>query len=323
VALFRTALEQFARLDADGDGRISGDDLLTWLGRRDVIGDAAAAVAALRRAWRSERRHRLGWTRQQLTESHARLGEGPGNDHLWDAAFAEARSFLADPCLNRGLTRRDDPGRWWEDIHQGRQNDCWFVSAVIGLGRHRPEALRRLIRPGQDGTWDVTFPGRTPIRGLHVSDAELACFRRVDCPADGVLLPLLEKAYSLSVDRSTRSPLEDIDAPAVRGGKGLRLLTGHGSRVYPLWRGPFGWWRGVVERRMRDAARAGRLMTASNTNFRTGHVYAVVAHDPAAGTVILRDPYQTELLSPLTLEEFERGWTFLFVESRGDDGGFF
>jgi hypothetical protein len=64
-------------------------------------------------------------------------------------------------------------------------------------------------------------------------------------------------------------------------------------------------------------------MTVSDTNFRRGHVFALVSCEGNAEAITLQDPYAADVLAPLPLDELIRRYTFLIVESRGNDGGFF
>jgi hypothetical protein len=219
-------------------------------------------------------------------------------------------------AVNRSLYPEDDRDLW-RSIHQGNIDDCWFVAAVIALARFRPDELRRLVRPNPDGAYDVTFPGRPPVRSVSVSDEEIARYRRPHHGPDGLLLPVLEKAYGLLLRPNSPAPFEALNRGAVRAGKGIRLLTGHRSHTYYLTRGPFGWWQHFVRRRLEAALRVAppSLVVVSDTNFRTGHLYALVDFDLASATLTLQDPYAGEPRAPLPLERFVREYTFLFMEA--------
>jgi hypothetical protein len=226
-------------------------------------------------------------------------------------------------AINRSLYP-ETGGDLWRSIHQGNLDDCWFVAAVIALARFRPDELRRMVRPNPDGTFDVTFPGRRPVRGVSVSDEEIADYRRPHHGPDGLLLPVLEKAYGLLLRPKSRRAFEAINRPAVRAGKGIRLLTGRRSHTYYLCRGPFGWWLRFLRRRLEAALRAAppSLGIVSDVNFRiipgpklpSGHLYALVDYDIPSAAVTLQDPYGGEPLPPLPLSHFVREYTFLFLE---------
>jgi hypothetical protein len=226
-------------------------------------------------------------------------------------------------AVNRSLYP-EAQGELWRSIHQGNLDDCWFVAAVIALARFRPDELRRLIQPNAGGTFDVTFPGRRPVRGVSVSDAEIAGYRRPHHRPNGLLLPVLEKAYGLLLRPNSPRPFEAINRPAVRAGKGIRLLTGRRSHTYYLCRGPFAWWQRFLRRRLEAAIHAAppSLVIASDVNFRifpgpklpSGHLYALVDYDIPSATVTLQDPYGGEPRGPLPLERFVREYTFLFME---------
>lgn len=297
---------RFEWLDADGDGRITRADLAVRMQDRDVRGPDAAALATLRQALAGNA------FPQGLTRERAVVGE-----EVWEQRYVATLEHLASPVLNRSLFRSDDPSSWWRDIHQGPMQDCWFVAAVIALARFRPDELRQLLADNGDGTYDVRFPGREPVRGVFVTDAEIAHYRPAHYPADGLLLPVLEKAYGTLLNPRAREPFEAINAGTIRAGKGIRLLTGHRSRIHYLTRGPFGWWQRRVRRLVEAAASATppRLMIVSDTNFRTGHLHAVVGYDAAATTLTLQDPCAGEPRSPLPLERWVKDFTFAFIEA--------
>jgi hypothetical protein len=322
MSFFGQVLSDFASFDRGGDGFISVGDLLPVLQERDLPSPLAAAAATLR--WLVPRRG-PGWGRGELHRFEDERQRQHGAAPDWHSSYEDARQYLDNPQRNRNLTRTDDAGEWWRDLHQGRQNDCWFVSASITLARHRPEEMRRMVMPVGDGHYDVAFPGHAVIRSVRVTDAELACYRPYAFFGDGLLMPVLEKAYGILLNRRSRAPMEQVDCPTPRPGKSVRLLTGHGSRIYYLTQGPFGWWRKVIARRLHEASQADppRVMTVSNTNFRRGHVFALLSCESNGEAITLKDPYEADVLSPLTLDELMRRYTFLIVESRGNDGGFF
>ncbi len=218
-------------------------------------------------------------------------------------------------AVNRSLFP-EAAGELWRSIRQGNLDDCWFVAAVIALARFRPDELRRLVRPNPDGSFDVTFPGRRLVRGVVVSDEEIANYRRPHHGPNGLLLPVLEKAYGLLLRPNSPRPFEAINRPAVRAGKGIRLLTGRRSHIYYLCRGPFGWWLRFLRRRLEAALRASppSLAIVSDTNLRAGHLYALVDYDIPSVTITLQDPYGGEPRAPLAIDRFVREYTFLFME---------
>jgi hypothetical protein len=299
-------LNRFTHFDRDGDGLISRADLYRLLSDRNVQGEAAAAVAAmlrhLPRRWFFQSGHGRDSLRQEAT--------------AWQGELTDTIAQLTAPDLNRSLYRAAAPAERWRDLHQGHIEDCWFVSAAIALGRFRPNELMRLVHEGKAGTYDVTFPGHEPVRGIHVTDAEIAFYRPRERNPDGLLLPVLEKAHGIYLKRRTFAPFEELNAGAIMAGKGIRLLTGHGSRMFYLSRGPFGWWEGVIHRQLTAAVTADppRLAIVSDTNFRRGHLRAVIGYDPANRMITLQDPYLDDVWGPLTLERFVKEFTFLFVE---------
>jgi hypothetical protein len=306
-SLFTRLLPRFSDFDRDRDGLITQSDLYQLMQDRSLQGADAAAVAALRGAC-----PRRGLSKEVLCEWSQSNSEAGWN---LQQVYQGAVELLTAPDLNRSLYRTGN-APCWRDIHQGYLEDCWFVAAVIGLARHRPRELERMVQPNGDGSHDVTFPGGETIRGVFVTDAEIAAYRVGVHRCDGLLLPVLEKAYGRLLRPSSVAPFEVINAGTARAGKGLRLLTGHGSRLAYLCRGPFGWWQRVVKRLIVPALTADppRVVIVSDTNFWHGHLWAVVEYHAADETLALQDPRGGEPRGPMSFDSWVREFTFVFVE---------
>jgi hypothetical protein len=132
-------------------------------------------------------------------------GSGPG----WvDPEVARAHRG-ANVSLYTGPLFRDEPT--FGDVQQGQLGDCYLCAALAGIAVANPEAIKNLIKPGDDGSAIVTFYERDVITGqfqpvtLRV-DAELAESRSGNKPIYGhakgdrasmeLWFPLVEKAYA-------------------------------------------------------------------------------------------------------------------------------
>ena len=43
------------------------------------------------------------------------------------------------------------------DVRQGQLGDCWLLAGLQAVARTNPEAIRKMIKPVDDGKWSVTF----------------------------------------------------------------------------------------------------------------------------------------------------------------------
>jgi VCBS repeat-containing protein len=97
--------------------------------------------------------------------------------------------------------------------------DCWFIAAVVGLAKHRPDEIVKMITDNGDGTYDVKFPKK---RAVNVRVDNQAQFTGKLSESNGNWAAMLVEAAAHFVD---------LDSWAVCFGKGTKLLTGHGESM--------------------------------------------------------------------------------------------
>jgi hypothetical protein len=56
-----------------------------------------------------------------------------------------------------------DGGIDYRTCRQGPWDDCWLISALVCLAFKRPNDVRNMIRANDNGTYTVTFPGKTAV----------------------------------------------------------------------------------------------------------------------------------------------------------------
>lgn len=119
-------------LDKDGDGRLSQAET----GKQIGLGDLDAVNLRFR-------------TCRQV------LGPLP-------ASF-EAIEVYSHAELNSKLFPKGVEGINPNDIQQGHLNDCYFLSALATLAKHRPQEIIKMISDHGDGSYSVKFPGAKSV----------------------------------------------------------------------------------------------------------------------------------------------------------------
>jgi hypothetical protein len=180
----------------------------------------------------------------------------------------------------------------YRTLQQACWNDCWFLSALVGLACKRPQELRDMVEDVGGGAYRVTLPGR-PAREVGPDDAGGGTAsgpwpwgRVFEAAAAGVT---------------------DLTGPRVLTyGYGIELLTGKSRTGYtnltglgfaPVYRA---WSRREWFREFLDRHAGDRLMVLGGTDGRfttpaypwiaPQHCYALLGYDRAADRVRVRDP---------------------------------
>lgn len=219
----------FAAWDTDHDERLTAKEIELSLTNPAVKGDAAAAIASLRRAIRANR-DREAFTLRELEDSVPyRSGVEPPLPQF-EAMYATAQERITK--AGRELFMSGKPQL--KGLHQGRLGDC-FLLAALGSCVHRdPERIVRMMQPTGDGNCAVTFGnGRRLVMPLP-TDGEIAI--GASTGHDGLWANMFEKAVGqIYLERSTSgrhvAPFSIIGvggSPATV----LNLITGHTTRRY-------------------------------------------------------------------------------------------
>jgi PKD repeat protein len=220
---------------------------------------------------------------------------------------------------NRPLARPDP-----NHIHQGGLNDCWLVAPIINLAQFQPQKLTAngvgSIIQANNNNYSVTLGRERRRQTIHVqlTDVDILLLinprdRQEPYERDGLLLPVLEKAYGLfqlSLRRAQRREVEDVvreldggtlavEAPCenLTGDRyGIFLAPAHLLGIH------FSNWLAYprLDRylRMGTDPQNPSILVACEWHWRRwneGHVWAVVGYqhnnnDIGASVVTLRDP---------------------------------
>ena len=300
-SFFKAIATNFLTWDKDHNKSLSVEELDAAIEDPGNKGQAAAALAALKRASRS-----TNYTLPPLTlENIRRLATNtpatnqPNLPRLYSQCFKLLSGVTNRDFFASGLPQLNT-------IRQGRMGDCFCLAPLGAMIQRDPREVASLFSIQPDGRVRVEFGGG-PVSVAPPTDAELAM--TAGNSHDGVWINLYEKAIGEvrngQVAPEKRSDLP-IDAIAKGGSEGriMSYLTGHRVK----WFG----FKFAHEPATSDAARAAkldelrqklaaaasekRLMACATEKPTTPgvtpkHAYAVLAYDSEADTVELWNPH--------------------------------
>jgi len=290
-------LQAFPKLDADGSGALSIDEIEKALADPGVKGATAAAVCALRRAVRSKTKPLPAPVTRQAIEK-------PDPDN---AGFKmEANHKLALKRIQetpRDLFTGKPP--LLSDIHQGRVGDCFCLAPLGGWIHRDSDSVRALFRQ-KESTVEVHACGRwIPVEPL--TDGEIGIL--ATSSGGGIWVNYYEKAMGIARRESEKSASASPVAAINKGGSAgnaMQALTGHETTRFscsPFKQTSLKPERAVMlleELRIRLAHnKASRRLACAGTGT-TGvkvpgilgnHAYAVLDYDPKADRVTIWNPH--------------------------------
>jgi hypothetical protein len=240
AATFAAVVEaNFSRWDLNHDGRLESKEIDLLMNRANIHGDAAAALASIKRR---ERRIPAGQRGQYAPEQSELLSAGAGGgaarsldsargiSHAFhfEADFRHNRHVLA--TLTHKLYAGDGPN--FEKMHQGPIGDCYFFSLVGYLAARDPQRIVRMIQPEAGGNFIVHFYDGENYRVPAPSDAEILINNSAVSLEDGIWLAVLEKALGERMRRMAKPEkrtAEAIDSMAAGGTTSMiiHLFGGH------------------------------------------------------------------------------------------------
>lgn len=221
----------FARWDRNHDGKLDYREINALIQNPQVRGNEAAAVVALRFKLpkTADGTNGPSLTRAQVMALTADYG-------TWQHYFRLTKEI---PAINRTLFMSGDPSV--KTLHQGPVGDCYFIGVLGAVVSRDPEAIRKMIKPFTDGSYEVQFPNRKPYHISALTDSEL-----VMCAPEGndhgIWTAVIEKAFA-QIRREIKEnksgvEIEDDDASTsdlLTGGglmgTSVKTFTGHDSKA--------------------------------------------------------------------------------------------
>jgi hypothetical protein len=165
----------------------------------------------------------------------------------------------------------------WTSVQQGALNNCWFVTAAMGVARTDPAAIKNLIADNGDGTYTVTFPGKEAVTITYDPNAK-------GSTSDGIWLRVLEQSAAkfLNIDAGAR-PRMAID-----------FLTGSSTNVRTKNFSGIANWRDKISTAVTNnkiAIVCTPKGAADVDGIVLNHAYLVIGYDAATDKVQLRNPW--------------------------------
>jgi hypothetical protein len=292
------AITVFARIDADKDGFLTGSELNKALHSDSFKGEDAAVVAAM-----IDRVSDL----EDLSDDEF----GIENDGVTKADLAAFEKLdKSGSTLRKGAENRYGSAIYQQNhttrqlfprgaasisaaaVEQGGVGDCYFLAALAGLADRNPGAIQRMIKDHGNGTYTVSFPGRSPVHVDAPTDGEIGLGATAN--SDGLWVTVMEKAYAKL--RSSTMDYEAIDGGQMS--EGIEVLTGKSASTWNISLNS----NESVRNEIATALKEGRTVTAnirpelfSNAGTREGmptkHVYTIMGIDPKTNEIIVRNPW--------------------------------
>jgi len=318
----------FAKWDLNHDGILEASEIDALMNRQDIRGEAAAALAAIKRR---ERAIPLA-ERAQYTASMDQL-TGPASDPEpvepssprrivpYELVFRHNVRTLS--TLNRKLFAGDGPN--FREMKQGPIGDCYFFSLTGYLAAREPKKLMRMITPEPDGGYLVQFFDGEQVRVAAPTDAEILVNNSASSLDDGIWLAVLEKALGKKMRRLVSAPKrtsEATDAMALGGTTGLmiRLYSGHQDTKIRLRESRYVRPRLDLLRRILPQILARGMLASAEMGKKPleglpktpglgyGHAYAILGYDPATDRIMLWNPWGQNF-TPSGPEGYDHGFS--------------
>lgn len=299
---FISTLEKsFPGWDGDADGVLSASEINGLVEREDIQGEAAAAVAALKRASRLSKIKLPSFTLAHLRE----LAMNKPQTGLPDLPAMFAGSMKRILSTKRTLFPPEGPRL--ETIRQGRMGNCFSLAPLGAMASVRPSQIsNQMIRELPDGRYEVQF-GTTKVAVTRPTDAEIALSAGNE--EGGLWVNVYEKAAGVA--HNDKKPEDKRDATGLdalnRGGSAgtqLAFITGHEmvrisckfakEKALP----PVEHEKQIAELRsaLTSATKEKRLMTCGTLKttipgITPNHAYAILGYDSATDLIRLWNPH--------------------------------
>jgi len=294
--------KNFASWDFDHDGLLSANDLNKLVEAAEVHGEAAAAIAALKRASRFRTVKLPTFTLEHLQTLTKAQPLEKGMPDL-PAMFGGSLKRIAK--TKRELFSPEGPRI--ETIRQGRMGNCFSLAPLAALAHERPEYVRdQMIRPLENGRYVVKL-GQQEVEVAAPTDAEIALTSENE---DGsVWVNVYEKAAGVA--HNAKKPADKRDATGLdalnRGGSAgtqLAFITGREmfrvscsfAKKKDLPQTDYDKHMAELRAALTAATKENRLMTCGTLKttipgLTPNHAYAILGYDSATDVIRVWNPH--------------------------------
>ena len=323
----------FSQWDADGDGKLTPDEISTAVVNPAYHDEAAAALAAIKTVVRGGKYNLPPITLAYLVASPLReataskepveLRDDPAQPKItthqpaFQPRYRSALSRLRR--TSRELFPQSQPSL--AACRQGPLGDCYFVSVVGAMIYRNPAAVEGMFTQNSDGSTTVAFGNGHKVIVPPLTDAEIAISSTAG--TNGLWLTVLENAYGKFRQESKPGYQEDQpDTDAIaNGGRPeyvINVLDGYKARFFALTltNGQQHSSRFVpdLQRDLSAALQDHRLAEATTpTNslppgINPKHAYAILSYNSDAGVVRLWNPHGN-FFKPKGPDSLKNGYT--------------
>ena len=217
-----------------------------------------------------------------------------------------------------------------DDVQQGGVGDCYYLAALAGLAKQRPQDIVDMIKDNKNGTYTVKLKGgKKSITVDKPTDAELFKYASRG-PNNSTSVAVMEKAYakylndnagdydklikagikgsmglsglllSDHIDKISilqkKIPQEKISGQLIS--TGIKLATGKSTDTDTLMLTS----NSTIKEKLQKALNNNKIVTVCTNKWIAGskeknipdaHVYTILSYDSKAGTVRIRNPWGT------------------------------
>jgi hypothetical protein len=300
---FLAVLEKnFAAWDVDRDGVLSATEINTLVESPQVQGEAAAAIAALKRASRFKKVMLPAFTLEHLQQL---AKTQPPEKGMPDFPAMFGGSLKRITSSQRELF--DAAGPRIETIRQGKMGNCFSLAPLAALAHERPDYIReQMIRPLEDGRYVVKL-GQHEVKVATPTDAELALTSENE---DGSLwVNVYEKAAGIAHNEQKPADKREstgLDALNRGGSAGTQLAFITGREMFrvscsfakkkdlPL--AEYDKHMAELRAALTAATKGNRLMTCGTLKttipgLTPNHAYAILGYDSATDVIRVWNPH--------------------------------
>src|SRR5262249_25222461 len=198
----------FNRLDKDGNGFVSQDEIEQAMHDRSFKGDDAIFVTTLHKNWQALAQEnddgvltdRKGISKEDMTAFDGLQRADRDADVVKEVrnTLASSQNRLEYATCREAFADSGHPEKsiTAEAIRQGNTGDCYFLAALGSMAESNPRAVANMIKDNGNGTYTVTFPGdpENPVTVKAPTEAEMATYQSGS--QYGTWPAILEKAYA-------------------------------------------------------------------------------------------------------------------------------